>query len=89
MTDQDGEWLERRKPSLTQEQVQSAMAAAIREVLADEKVTEKFWEKGYKQMEAYFFDNSSKWIGKRVLASIATALLGFGLYLLGKSSGIK
>lgn len=74
---------------ITPDQVQSAMAAAIREVLTDEKVTNAFWENGYKQMESHFFDNSSKWIGKRIITSIATALLAFGLYLLGKSSGVK
>ena len=89
MTDQGGEWLERRKPPLTQEQVQSAMAAAIREVLADEKVTEAFWERGYKKLEEHLLDNSSRWVGKRILTMIGGALIGLGLYFLGIQAGVK
>lgn len=73
----------------TQQIMQSAFSGAIREVLADEKVTKAFWEAGYKQLQEHALNSGSQWIGKRMLTAIATALLAGILVYMLKTGQLK
>lgn len=80
---------ERRSGDGMQIAMQTAFASAIREVLADEKVTKAFWEAGYKQLQEHALNSGSQWIGKRMLTAIATALLAGILVYMLKTGQLK
>lgn len=67
----------------------AAVASAIRETLADEDLTKRFWEQGYNQLQEHAVNNGSQWIGKRLMTVIVTAIVTTGLVWLVRTGALK
>ena len=77
--------LSERLPAMLKE----AVASAIRETLADQELTRRFWAEGYNQLQAHAVNNGSQWVGKRLLTAVVTAIVTAGVIWLVKSGAIK
>lgn len=69
--------------------MQAAMAGAIREVLADQEVTSKFWAQGYEQIQEHAVNRGTQWVGKRLMTALITAVVTAGFVWLVRSGAIK
>lgn len=69
--------------------MQTAVSAAIREVISDKDLTAKFWEQGYTQLQDHAVRNGSQWVGKRIVTSLVIAVVTAGLIWLVKTGALK
>ena len=66
--------------------LRAALVGAAADVLDDRDRMRKFWRGGWEAFAEHTSDGTKKWIGSKIMASIGAALLGAGLYLIGRFS---
>jgi hypothetical protein len=64
--------------------LRDALVSAADEVLDDKERMEKFWRGGYDSLVSHGRDGTAKWIGAKMMALIGAALLGAGMWLIGR-----
>ena len=55
------------------DQMEQSVERALRRVLSDDVLREKFWEQGYKELEKHAGTNAAQWLGKRIWNLVITA----------------
>lgn len=53
--------------------IRQAVAQGMRDAMADEQMTAKFWEAGYRRLSQHTTDGLSQWVGKRVIMILVAA----------------
>jgi hypothetical protein len=71
------------------ERIARAVETALRRVLTDEQLTQRFWERGFKELAAHADNHASQWIGKRILTAMVVAVTTAGIVWLVKTGAIK
>jgi hypothetical protein len=71
------------------ERIAKAVETALRRVLTDEQLTQRFWERGFKELASHADNHASQWIGKRILTAMVVAVTTAGIVWLVKSGAIK
>ena len=53
--------------------MERAVERGLRRVLDDPAIQARFWERGYKELEAHAGTNAAQWLGRRIVNIIVTA----------------
>ena len=67
-------------PEVLTEAIRSGVSPAVRELLADEELTRRFWLKGHALLAQETQTRLAEVIGRRVLHILIVAAFGLGLY---------
>ncbi len=71
------------------ERLAKAVEVALRRVLSDEEVTQRFWKRGFDELASHANNHTSQWIGKRILTAFIVAVTTAGIVWLVKTGAIK
>lgn len=80
---------EERRENHAREDLRTAFAGAIRDVLSDKELTARFWEQGYQQLQEHAISNGSQWVGKRLVTTLIMAVVTAGIIWLAKNGALK
>jgi hypothetical protein len=64
--------------------MKQTLVAAAREILRDEEITDALANAMYKVFVTRGRDDGAKWVGTKVLYMLGAALVGAGIYLIGR-----
>ncbi len=81
--------LNRRNSSIDREQIAAGVAAGIRQLLEDDDLVKKFWERGYTQLTQHGTNAASQWVGKRLLTALVVAITVAGITWLVKTGALR
>lgn len=78
-----------RSSMLTRHDVAEGVVDGMRKLLADEALIREFWHQGLGHLTERGSENAARWIGRRVLLSVAGVALAAAVYLAAKLGTIK
>ncbi len=67
----------------------SAVAEGVREVITDDEMMHRFSRSLYEELASHAVNNTSQWIGKRILTAAVVALTTAGIIWLVKTGALK
>ena len=72
-----------------EEQVAAGVRRGLREALSDQELMSHVWGVGYQKLAEHASDNAARWIGRRILVSLATVAFVVSLTYLVKSGTLR
>lgn len=70
-------------------QLSAAVADGIRSVIADEALMKQFSKSLYDELANHTINNTSQWIGRRILTAMVVAITTAGIIWLVKTGALK
>lgn len=70
-------------------EVAQGVVDGLTAILADKKLVETFWRRGYEELASHSSAGASQWFGKRALTAAVIMLVVWGIGWLFRSGAIK
>ncbi len=79
----------RAKVDALPQHLSAAVADGIRSVIADEALMKQFSKSLYDELANHTINNTSQWIGRRILTAMVVAITTAGIIWLVKTGALK